>query len=34
MKIGAGDLQIDERLTFGLILGFDNLAGFVFATRS
>jgi hypothetical protein len=28
-EIGAGNLQIDEGLAFGLILGFDNLPGVV-----
>jgi hypothetical protein len=30
-KINLGDLQIQHRLTFGLVLGFDNLTGFIFA---
>ena len=30
-KAGFGDLPVEHRLPFGLVLGLDNLAGLVFA---
>ena len=33
-QIRLGDLQIEHRLAFGLVLGFDDLPGFLFVGRA